>query len=403
MAVMQKNKNIIIALDPGFDSLKVTTNDKTMFKISKEVVDVTNKSFPALRNDDYIEARVLEGKTHLVGNCAARLINETQGEGGRDAKVVVSDTFASFETVEKEILIKTGIAKALIELAEKGNSVVSLKKIEDDEDGYPVREVVTTQADLYIGVALPHDVVQEQWGYVKSWLKGHHDYSIVMGGIKYNISIDVNKMFPQSQVVLALIGAISDDEGNIDLNSNSLTSANLPAIVIDGGYLTLGKFLFTSVQSVENGESNQKYAMKNVYDKVAEIIRSKYGRDEYTGRMVKIDVENNEEIPYLDKNGKPGRIDVSGLVKEQVQNICAEMVDNFNKEYNNLLRIKSILVTGGTGYIYFETIKELLKDRDWVKVILTDYEFNGKKISPEYAISVGLYKALYHQAERESK
>jgi len=399
-----KNKNVIIALDPGFDSLKVTTDGREMFKFNKEVAEITGKDFVGMKDDSYIEVNYLPGKTHLVGACAARILNETSGSDngtGIEERANIADTFATFETKDKEILIMTGVALALIKQAESGEGAISFNDL-DDENGMKVREVVTSSVNLYVGVALPHDAVEKEWGYINSWLKGHHEYSVINGGIKYVINIDINKTFPNSQVVLALIGAISDDKGRINMSKNCLTTNDLPAIVIDGGYLTLGKTRFTTAQSVEDSESNTEYAMKNIYEKVAEIIRTNYNRPEFNSRRVRHAAEINRPIHYINEKGEGESIDITELIKEQVRNVCSKMIDEFNVKYNNLQDIETILVTGGTGYIYYEEIKKLLKNRSWIKVILTDYDFMGEKISPEYAISVGLYKALYHQAEREN-
>ena len=407
MAVTEKEKNVIIGIDPGFDSLKVTTTG-SMFKIPKAVAEITGKTntFLGPRDEDFIQTEFLEGKQHLVGIAAGKYLNEStvDAKSGEEERAIISDSYASFETADMQILIMTGIGMALLNLAkdEKNNSVVYLKDL-DSEDGMVCKQINTTLAKIYIGVALPHAAVDQEWGYIESWLKGKHEYSFIVGGTKYYVNIETTNLFPTSQVVVALVGAISDDTGKISLKSDDalLSKEDLPAIVIDGGYLTLGKFLFTSNKNVDGGESNQDYAMRNIHEKAAAVIREKYGREDITARIVKHVLEEDGNIIYYDNDDIGHKLDIKEIVKDEVRTVCEEMIAEFDAKYNRFANIKAILVTGGTGAVYYEIIKELLgTKRSWVKVVLTDYEFEGKKISPEYAISVGMYKAVYHTVSK---
>ena len=403
MATEKRNTEIVISTDPGFDSIKVTSENRCMFKIAKEVVDITDKGnlFLGEQDEDFIKiSNLIKGKEHLVGVSAAKYLNETKLDEneGAEERALVSDTFATFESIENQVRIMAGIGMALIRLSNNDDNIISLKDIKS-EDGVAVKEVVTTQANLHIGVALPHDAVEKEWGYINSWLKGNHTFTIETNGTRYNFNIETNNLYPASQVVVALLGAISDDEGKVNINEGFLTKDECPAIVIDGGYKTVGKFVFTSIQTVSDGESNQEYAMKNIHEKVAKIIQDEYYRPDVNSRMVKRAVEENAELNYLSPDhSKGGTINVKELVETELTNVCQQLLNELMDKYNNLLNIKSILFTGGTGAAYYGTFKKLLKENNitWLdgKVKLTEYKFLGKSISPEYAISVGLYKAI---------
>lgn len=398
MSVTTLDKNIIIAVDPGFDSVKVVTNNGVMFKVPKEVADVTNKKFLDAKDDNYIMMHYMEGKEHLVGLSAAKYLNNVVNDAkmGEEAKAEINDTFASFETADMQIRIMTGIAMALIKLAKTDKTVITLKKNEDGS-----YNVNAGRADIAIGVALPHDIVDDKWSYIQKYLNERQIFDIETNEGLFHIEFEAKTTAKASQVVVALLGAISGEEGIINMNDSLLSNDSLPALVIDGGMKTLGKFLFSKAKSIEDGESNQKYAMINVHEKVAKVIREEYNRPEFTARRVKRVVEEGEMIPYLKEDGSSDKIDVKAMVAKELEVTCREMVDEFYEKYNKLLDIKSVLITGGTGAAYFECLKKILnKERDWVKVVLTDYSFYGKSISPEYGIAVGMFKALYHRENR---
>lgn len=399
MAVTEKQSNIIVSVDPGFDSVKVCLNGGVLIKIPKEVADITGKSnlFLGPKEASYIKVKYAEGKEHLVGVYAAQYLNEASYDAnkGVEEKASIADTFATFETFDKQVLIMSSIGAALITLAKMNSTVVFLNKKGEREF-----EVNTSQAKLHFGVSLPHDAVDSEWGYINSWLSQAHKFDIELEDGIYHLDIKPESTKKASQVVVALVGAITDDDGNVTKNE-LLNPEQLPALVIDGGMLTLGKFLFTSVKSVDGGESNQTYAMKNVYERVAEIIREDYRRTDITYRKIKRIMEEGCKIPYLKEDGSSGIIEVDKLVNEELEKVCRIMIDELYEEYNDLFDVKTILITGGTGAAYYKIFNAILKkERPWISVLLTDYEFFGEKISPEFAISVGMYKALFNAISR---
>lgn len=395
----EKSSKIVLSVDPGFDSSKVTYEGGETFKIPKEVVEVTGMSglFIGAKSNDYIKVSYIEGKEHLVGAYAARFLNEAQQDerAGANEKATIADTYATFETTDKEIAIMTSAAVALINMAKEGGKGLVLTKNSDGSF-----DLSCDKADVYISIALPHDAVGTAWGYIKKYIFEEKKFTVELADGIYNVNIKVTDAYGLSQVVVALVGAISDDNGQIDMNGSYLGKDSLPALIIDGGYKTLGKFLFTTVMSVDGGESNQDYAMMNIHEKVAEKLIEEYNRKEMNSRKVKRIMEESGEIPYIKEDGSAGMVDVKALVNEEIEVTCNTMIKEFEEKYNNLLDIKMVLVTGGTGAAYYPIIKKILAGKPWIKVVLTDYEFYGRNISPEYAISVGAFKAAKNKSSR---
>ncbi|MCR4922808.1 MAG: ParM/StbA family protein [Lachnospiraceae bacterium] len=398
--IAERDNKIKIAVDPGFDSVKVVINGYA-FKFPKEVIDITSlkeNQFIGEKKDSYLKVNYIPGKSHLIGEYAARLLDET-GKGREDLeRVSISDTFATFESADKEVLIMGAIAKALIEYAKQDKSEMLVFR--EGEDGFDLK---SGAVDIYVCIALPHDAEEHEWEYISRWLKGEHKYSIETNEGKFNFDIRTDKITHASQVLAALYGVISDDEGRMDKSDEMLSESSLPSIVIDGGYLTLGRARFTSVKIVDGGTSDQKYAMRNIYEAVAKTIREEYGREDITSSNIKRIMENTKTLNYS-VDGKGATLDVSKLVAEESKKTCEALINELKEMYNNLFDIKTLIITGGTGMVYYKEITKLLKDScPWIKVILTDYEFKGEKISPDYAIAVGSYKVLSHFVELSKK
>ena len=401
MAVLEKDTRIFIAVDPGFDSIKVCVNGYFL-KFPKEVVDITDleeTSFVGKKNKSYMKVNYIEGKQHLVGAYAATYLSEQKGKAANGIEEIerVHDTFQTFTTVDKQILISTAIAQGLVSYAKNSNdNIVSLVKKEDG-----VYQVNTGISEIYIGVALPHDAVDSSWSYIESWLKEKHSFTFETADAKYELNLDTHRCMSGSQVIAALYGVLTDDIGvQKDVEEGVLNESKLPAIVIDGGYLTLGIAHFTSVQLVDDSDSNLTFAMKNIYENVAKQIREKTGRENITSMFVKQLMKKSDQIiHYREADGKSQSLDVAKYVAKETRHVCEEMVKELKRKYDELYEVKTIVVTGGTGMAYFEILKELLSDCEWIDVKLTDYEFYGEAITSDFAIVVGMYKVLHHAVD----
>lgn len=398
-------KKILISVDPGFDSIKVVVNGHFL-KFPKEVADVTDleegsvryqgtqNRFIGEKEDSYIKVQYIEGKTHLVGAYAAKFLAERgYNENGSEESIAVSDTFAAFQTMEKQILIMSAIGKGLIEYAKTGDGIIKLERKQDAVHGF-YTEVKLTTDNIYVGVAMPHDAV-DAWNYIEKWLSDEHDFFMETKEGIYHIHIDTHNCMVGSQVISALYGVLTDDNGALP-KSEVLGEDKLPAIVIDGGYLTLGIAHFTTVKLVDGSDSNLHYAMRNIYENVAAGIRKESGRLDVTSVVIKQTMrQKDKRLNYLDSSKKGHSINVEELVQKEIRKVCEELVEELQSKYKNLVDIRSIVVTGGTGIAYYEHMKEILSDCDWIDVMLTDYVFRGEKITPDFAIVIGMYKVLH--------
>ena len=391
MAAIAKEENIFITVDPGFDSVKVLVNGFYQ-KFPKEVVDITEldeSKFIGNKTGAFLKASYIEGKQHLVGEYAAKFLSErNKKEGGQESEMI-HDTFETFKTTDRQISIMSAIGKGLIDYAlNSKNSVVSFVKQEDGSIN-----VNTGIGRLYVGVAMPHDAVDE-WSYIRSWLKGTHKYKLETRDGIYNFDLDIKNIMDGSQVISALFGTLTDDNGSF-VDDNTLNEDKLPAIVIDGGYYTVGMAHFTSVKLVDDSASNLTYAMKNIYEMVAEQIRETSKRTDVTSAKVKQVMRSKDKtINYVDDKMNGHTIDVNDLVQTATGKVCESMIAELRQKYNNLVDIKTLLITGGTGIAYYEHIKEILAGCPWISVELTDYEFMGEQITPDFAIVIGMYKVL---------
>ena len=371
-----QKKTLIVTVDPGFDSSKVVVQD-IMFKIPAAIADITTKESIGFRKKEHMLTKVIPNKLYLMGENATEFQDDS-----------VRYQYDYFRSTSSAAHTLTCIAYGLVKYDEY------CKKNKDVEQPFKLKEI--TDWEIILGIALPQDVVKDFSSEQRSLLVGERNVEFQVGIEDYNVPLNLenpNHIRFASQAVSALFGILLNDSGTLNENVESKVT-----LVLDGGFNTMGIFLLTAANTIEDAESNTDFAMYNVYKLIAERLKEEYGQN-----FTKSDIDKIKKNEYftvvLNKDGKTEKINVKETFEAVMKDVIADFMEYLNKKFNNLIHVERIVITGGTGYEYMNGITEYIKENkqhlDVNKdVILTDYEFKGKKISPEFGVAVGLYKQL---------
>lgn len=371
-------KEVYIAVDPGFDTIKVIANGKFFkFPFNTEKTDEKKISNMTVA-DDFILYRNKDNETWRIGQYARELIFEKKDSSDIEEKMKSFYSEKRFVSDEFTIGLRTAIAMAVSELG-----------LYDEMNNI----------NIFIMVALPHSVRDNYSTQVKSILCGNHDYFVKIGKEpeeEYTYIIDEDNIFTVSQTVASILGETSDDDGNIDEDKFYYLSDG-PTLVIDGGFYTIGEVAVDRGGSIneEKTFSDTEHAMKNINMEIAKELEDqrpdiKYYVIEY------LMTKNDGKVKYLN-DGKADIIDLNILKKDKIKEMSYRFIESLNKKYNNLLDFNYVLVTGGTGACYYDYLKEYYVGKGIVeedRLILTNNILNGKAFNIEFAIAAGAYKGL---------
>ncbi|MGM9934247.1 ParM/StbA family protein [uncultured Clostridium sp.] len=371
-------KEVYIAVDPGFDTIKVIANGKFFkFPFNTEKTDEKKISNMTVA-DDFILYRNKDNETWRIGQYARELIFEKKDSSDIEEKMKSFYSEKRFVSDEFTIGLRTAIAMAVSELG-----------LYDE----------INNINIFIMVALPHSVRDNYSTQVKSILCGNHDYFVKIGKEpeeEYTYIIDEDNIFTVSQTVASILGETSDDDGNIDEDKFYYLSDG-PTLVIDGGFYTIGEVAVDRGGSIneEKTFSDTEHAMKNINMEIAKELEDqrpdiKYYVIEY------LMTKNDGKVKYLN-DGKADIIDLNILKKDKIKEMSYRFIESLNKKYNNLLDFNYVLVTGGTGACYYDYLKEYYVGKGIVeedRLILTNNILNGKAFNIEFAIAAGAYKGL---------
>lgn len=372
------SKKLLIAIDPGFDAMKVIANG-IHFKFPFSAVETDERKMSDYGGrKEFILYKDRSGATWRVGQYARTLMYENKSQqDDPTAKLYTEERFISPEAA---VGILSAIARAI------------------DLTG-----LYSEQADLDIRliVALPHSVRNKYAPTVAGLISGAQRFYMTFDDgeeKEYRFNVLEQNVLTVSQTIAAILGETSDDNGYID-ESKYHYLANGPTLVVDGGYYTMGLVPVSRGGSVDDdhAESNTNYAMKNVNLGVAkEIADTRPDIKHYSVEYLLSQGES--EIRYMDKGqNKVVSIDLSAIREKKLQNVCNNFIRYLNKKYNDLIDFRYVLVTGGTGAAFFSQLLAYYKGTgvmDEAHMLLTHPVLSGNELPIEFSVVTGAYKGL---------
>ncbi|WP_289026734.1 hypothetical protein [uncultured Flavonifractor sp.] len=372
------SKQLLIAIDPGFDAMKVIANG-VHFKFPFSAVETDERKMSDYGSrQGFILYKDSSGATWRVGQYARTLMfeNKSQQEDST-AKLYTEERFVSPEAA---VGILSAIARA-----------IDLTGLYEEQQNLDIRLIV----------ALPHAVRNKYASTIVGLVSGEQRFYMTFDSEPeraYRFTIKEPNVMTVSQTIAAILGETSDDNGYINA-AKYCYLANGPTLVIDGGYYTVGLVPVSRGGSVDDdrAESNTNYAMKNVNLGVArEIADSRPDIKHYAVEYLLS--QGEREIRYMDKNeGKVVRVDLSAIRERKLQSVCGNFIRYLNKKYDNLIDFRYILVTGGTGASFFQQMLDYYKGTglmDEEHMLLAKPVVAGKELPIEFAVAVGAYKGL---------
>ncbi len=367
---------LYIAIDPGFDSLKVIANG-IAFKFPFNVVETDERKMSdyALR-DDFLLYQNRLGITYRVGQYAREMIFEN--------KLFSEDGMQDFYTEQRFISDSFSVG---LDVAIALSIIKSGLYLQQDS------------LDIHLIVALPHACRNQFASTIIGKASGPHVFNLRCGTHaeqSFEFSILSENIKTVSQTIAAILGETSDEYGNIDAEkSHYLTQG--PTLVLDGGYYTFGMVVVSRGGSVDDNltESDTAHAMKNVNLKIASAV-SDVRPDVKHYAIEYLLSKDNGMLRYI-KDGHAECLSLPTIREEKLQEVCLDFIQYLNQKYNSLLDVRYVLVTGGTGACFYPQMLQYYTQTgimDESHFLLTHSSLNEKNFPIEYAIAIGAYKGL---------
>lgn len=228
------------------------------------------------------------------------------------------------------------------------------------------------QKKIKICTGLPEEDVEKNSFELRKIITGRHHFKISVAGSEFKtVSFDINNEDIEilSQPQGTIYSTMFDFKGNI-LREDLITNKNV--LVLDGGMFTFDTYLSNRA---DQGISKtwEEFAMHEVYLRLKDIINEK------TERYI-----NEFDIEKYIANSNSCLIKYKGNQKYYfgddylniIKNMSISLIKKLKRTYNDFNDVDIIIITGGTGKIYYPYLKELIPVDEIVLAENND-KFNG--------------------------
>ena len=370
-------QDLFIAIDPGFDSMKVVANGKP-FKFPYNVVETDERKMNDYNlQDSFLLHKDDQGVTSRVGQYARELVFQQKDKFANEAIMEDFYTENRFTSGAFRIGLETAVAMAI------------------QQENFPHNY----DGNIYLMIALPHACRTRYAPSVVGSSAGKHHFYLRAGTSseqEFSFRINEKNIFTISQTIASVLGETSDDHGNIDKQKFFYLS-NGPTLILDGGYYTMGIVEMSKGGSVDDDktESDTLHAMRNINMAIADEVKSH--RPDIEHYMIEYLLSQAEgKIRYMD-HGHVEVLDLNKIRKTAMKTVCQDLIRHLNQKYDSLLDVNYVLVTGGTGACFFPQLSayyQKIGAMDDKHMLLASSMLGKKQHSIEFSIAIGAYKGL---------
>jgi len=396
-------ENILkIVIDPGFDFMKIIINGN-FYKVPSTALTLTEEEIKRMYvlekiNENRILSRHQSGVIYVVGDEARLILQENA-----DEKVNREYNNITSSTMEDMSRFKTEIFRAQL----FGSLGYAFYNYCNDTQT-PLESII--EKDIFVGLTLPHSYVDEGSEILQGILNGKHLYDVVIGKNEAKIEFEVKhgRTMAISQTIAALMSLSSDDEGNA-IEKLVEKYEKYPAIVLDGGYFTLGIVDVRKGNIISNkSESNTEFAMLNINKELVKKIKEETTKTDIEDYNIEQRIETSPVIRWKakDENGNEEikeqdiRLWKESITKEK----CDQLIKYLNEKFDDLTDHEQIAIAGGTGKAYAKYLEEYLREkRKHIQFTEIKAMFGGKELEPVYAIAIGMYKFITYRLNQLSE
>lgn len=378
-------KNLLIAIDPGYDQYKVVINN-TWFAFPSTIIKVEEEHEGLGKRSGNFYYYSDDNRIFLFGSAAENQLSNTRSVKDNQELLDLNKSNERFQTGYFKFSIEAALAYSLF-LYENSN--------EGKKSQFTLAEL--NDYNTYIGIALPHDHLKKDFPKIKEYLICKHDFKFQVAGIMskpftFDFDLSTAKIIGNSQAVCAFLHQSLND----DLTDDEDYSEELPCLVYDAGYKTVGRFLLGEDLHPYAAESNTEFAMYNTYKDVANRVNELLPNKKFEAYRVQKYLKDKKTVNGEDMNGSPKTYSLEPFFQEELEKTCMAACDDLkNKWATDLEDSKMFLLAGGTGAAYYPYFTNYMKKNyPGIKVVLADKPYLGKKIEPIFAISIGMMKFL---------
>lgn len=236
--------------------------------------------------------------------------------------------------------------------------------------------------EVKVVTGLPEEYISQDERILREIIEKPHVYKVAIGEGDYQtVAIEIKDLEVISQPIGTYFAMVSDFNGYI--RENFFSDNNV--LIVDGGFHSIDTFLIRADNTLGKNKTWNHYAMYDVYTDTIQKIYDKTG--------VRLTINDlglyitHFKHPFTIVYGRDRKeYNFKQDLLDSIQANAEMLINELMVTYNNFKDIHVLLLTGGTGKIYYPYFKDKVALR--VELAETD------GFSIEYTNVLGFYKYL---------
>lgn len=225
-----------------------------------------------------------------------------------------------------------------------------------------------TGKNLVVQTGLPPAYLKTDTELIKEALSGEHKFSIKVGGgdwIEFKFNLPQENIRVMAQPMGTLLSIATDNSGKFIPEAKKYFASNM--LIFDPGFGTLDIFNIRN-RLIESYETFDDLGMKRVMKETSDLIFKTYNTEIPVPAMQKF-LATGEITVKNRKLRKTTREPFGDILEKCSQKICEEALARTEDIFNCLFDHDYLVITGGTGAAWSETIKEHFAEMETLTII----------------------------------
>ena len=222
---------------------------------------------------------------------------------------------------------------------------------------------------LVLQTGLPPKYLKTDHMLLKEALSGRHCFDIRIGfgnWMHFDFYLDAKDIMVMPQPMGALMSVAMDSDAKMIPDARKYFASNI--LVMDPGFGTCDFFEVRHGQIIGMGETFDTLGMKQVFINTIDKIYNTYKTEIQIPAMQKY-LEKGAVKVFDRRSLKTAMQPITNMLDEASSDVCSQVLQKMRQVYNDLLDIDYLIVTGGTGAAWYDTVCSYLSGMETLTVL----------------------------------
>ena len=225
-----------------------------------------------------------------------------------------------------------------------------------------------TGKNLVLQTGLPPAYLKSDSELIKEALSGEHQFEIKVGTQawkQFNFTLPEENIRVMAQPMGTLLSIATDNQGRLVPDAKKYFASGM--LIFDPGFGTLDVFNIRN-RLIESYETFDNLGMKRVLQETADGIFDKYKVEITIPAMQKF-LQDGNVTTFNRKERKTKREPFGDILEAASKKVCLEALEQVSTIYNDLIDHQYLVITGGTGAAWKDTIHEYFGGMETLEII----------------------------------